>query len=54
MLKMIYQDWNNSLHPSFIEEPESVLECGFGSGNWMYDFAEYDPDCTVSSLSMAF
>ncbi len=47
MLKMIYRDWNNSLHPNFIDDPESVLDCGFGSGNWAYDFAEYDPDCAV-------
>jgi ubiquinone/menaquinone biosynthesis C-methylase UbiE len=49
MLKMIYDDWDNSLHPNFIGEPESVLDCGFGTGNWAYDLAEYDPNCMVSA-----
>jgi hypothetical protein len=49
MLKMVYQDWNNSLHPNFIEDPEAILDCGFGSGNWAYDLAEFDPSCTVSA-----
>ncbi|KIX02204.1 uncharacterized protein Z518_08143 [Rhinocladiella mackenziei CBS 650.93] len=52
MLKMIYQDWNNSLHPNFIEDPEAILDCGFGSGNWAYDFAEYDPNCTVMGVDI--
>jgi ubiquinone/menaquinone biosynthesis C-methylase UbiE len=47
MLKLIYRDWENSLHANFIVEPEMILDCGFGSGNWAYDLAEYDPDCTV-------
>jgi len=50
MLKWIYRDWHNLLHPDFIGEPESVLDCAFGTGNWAYDLAEYDPDCTVSVL----
>lgn len=47
MLKLIYQDWDNALHPNFIKDPEVVLDCGFGSGNWAYDLAEYDSNCTV-------
>lgn len=50
MLKLIYRDWHNLLHPDFIGEPELILDCGFGTGNWAYDLAEYDPDCTVSAL----
>jgi ubiquinone/menaquinone biosynthesis C-methylase UbiE len=48
MLKLIYQDWDNALHPNFIKDPEVVLDCGYGSGNWAYDLAEYDSNCTVS------
>lgn len=48
MLKLIYHDWDNGLHPNFIRDPELVLDCGFGSGNWAYDLAEYDSNCTVS------
>jgi tRNA G46 methylase TrmB len=49
MLKEVYQDWNNGLYPAFIGDPEAVLDCGFGTGNWAYDMAEYDPSCLVSA-----
>lgn len=48
MLKMIYNDWSNLLHPDFMGDPASILDCGFGSGNWACDIAEYDSDCRVS------
>ncbi|KAK5047340.1 hypothetical protein LTR84_006863 [Exophiala bonariae] len=46
MLKLIYHDWDNALHPNFIQDPEAILDCGFGSGNWAYDLAEYDSNCS--------
>jgi ubiquinone/menaquinone biosynthesis C-methylase UbiE len=49
MLKEVYHDWNNGLYPAFIGDPEAVLDCGFGTGNWAYDMAEYDPSCLVSA-----
>ncbi len=49
MVKMIYQDWDNSMHPNFMGDLERILDCGFGSGDWACDLAEYDPDCTVSA-----
>ncbi|EHY54315.1 hypothetical protein HRR83_008106 [Exophiala dermatitidis] len=52
MMKMIYRDWDNSLHPNFIQDPESILDCGFGSGNWASDLAEYDPNCTVMGVDI--
>lgn len=48
MLKLIYHDWDNALHPNFIKDPVAILDCGFGSGNWAYDVAEYDSNCTAS------
>ncbi|KAI1624138.1 S-adenosyl-L-methionine-dependent methyltransferase [Exophiala viscosa] len=53
MLKWIYRDWHNLLHPDFIGEPESVLDCAFGTGNWAYDLAEYDPDCSVTGVDIS-
>ena len=50
MLKMIYQDWNNSLYPRVVGDPEKILELGFGSGEWAFELAEYDPDCTVCTV----
>jgi len=49
MVKLIFHDWpNHHLHPDFIGEPRRVLDCGFGTGDWAYDLADYDPDCQVS------
>lgn len=50
---MIYQDWNNSLYPRAVGDPEKILELGFGSGEWAYELAEYDPDCTVGTVAHA-
>ncbi|KIV90154.1 hypothetical protein, variant 4 [Exophiala mesophila] len=52
MLKMIYQDWNNSLYPRVVGDPEKILELGFGSGEWAFELAEYDPDCTVLGVDI--
>ncbi|RVX72400.1 hypothetical protein B0A52_03588 [Exophiala mesophila] len=54
MLKMIYQDWNNSLYPRVVGDPEKILELGFGSGEWAFELAEYDPDCTIANLNEPF
>ncbi|KAK5454353.1 hypothetical protein LTS15_006353 [Exophiala xenobiotica] len=52
MLKEVYHDWNNGLYPAFIGDPEAVLDCGFGTGNWAYDMAEYDPSCLVTAVDI--
>lgn len=48
MLKLIYSDWNNGLYAPIVGDPEVILDCGFGTGTWAYDMAEYDPNCMVS------
>jgi ubiquinone/menaquinone biosynthesis C-methylase UbiE len=34
-----------------IENPERILDCGYGSAAWSFDVAEKYPDCQVCSLS---
>lgn len=52
MLKLIYNDWNNGLYAPIVGDPEFILDCGFGTGTWAYDMAEYDPNCMVCLISL--
>ncbi|KIW12179.1 hypothetical protein PV08_09455 [Exophiala spinifera] len=52
MLKLIYTDWNNGLYAPIVGEPEAILDCGFGTGAWAYDVAEYDPNCMVTAIDI--
>lgn len=47
MLLELFHDRRNPLLPDFIDDPKNVLDCGFGTGDWIYEVAEAYPDCNV-------
>lgn len=49
LIKEIFHFWQNRLHPDFIGDPQSVLDCGYGSAFWAAEMAIWDSNCQVSN-----
>lgn len=47
MLLELFRDRRNPLLPDFVDDPKNVLDCGFGTGDWVYELAETYSDCNV-------
>jgi hypothetical protein len=51
LLRDLWIEWpQHRLYPAFVGRPQSILDCGFGTGSWAVDAAIYLPTSTVCSF----